>query len=228
MKNKVLLELYMVRHGQSKMNAAKEADPSTSELDRVDPVLTDLGERQAELLGKRLSAVSFDAIISSPLRRAVQTAVAVAKHQPETRYVRIEPIFTERGVPEGFKGLSFFELNDTYGCLTAAPSVQHLETAALVNDDGDDSYQALRAKEALCGLRSRYNRGEKVLVVFHAAFETDVILEALGIASPAAFDPELGNTSITRIVFHEQGTGSYGYDVKLMCLNDTAHLYNVL
>lgn len=59
------MELYFVRHG----NADSEGDGA----------LTDLGVEQADNLAKRLKAIQFDAIITSPLKRAHQTAEIVNK-----------------------------------------------------------------------------------------------------------------------------------------------------
>lgn len=47
--------------------------------DDADPVLTSLGEKQAQLLALRLRNTKFDAILSSPLTRAVQTATPLSE-----------------------------------------------------------------------------------------------------------------------------------------------------
>lgn len=61
--------LYLVRHGQSVANVTWEFS-----YRRVDPPLTDLGIRQARLTAEHLRSVQVDAIYSSPMLRAVQTA----------------------------------------------------------------------------------------------------------------------------------------------------------
>ena len=43
------------------------------------PHLTELGQKQAELLALRLRNINFDVILSSPLTRAVQTATPLAE-----------------------------------------------------------------------------------------------------------------------------------------------------
>ena len=47
--------------------------------DSDDPVLTELGHKQAQLLALRLRNIKFDAILSSPLTRAVQTATPLSE-----------------------------------------------------------------------------------------------------------------------------------------------------
>jgi serine/threonine-protein phosphatase PGAM5 len=65
--------LYLARHGE--FTAAHGSGPEDGEL-------TELGRRQAELLGRRLRDIPLSAIHHSPWRRAVQTAEAVAEHLP--------------------------------------------------------------------------------------------------------------------------------------------------
>jgi serine/threonine-protein phosphatase PGAM5 len=67
--------LYLVRHGE---HARKSADGDASELG-----LSELGQEQAKLLGRRLADVSFDVIRHSPLRRAAETAAILARYLPE-------------------------------------------------------------------------------------------------------------------------------------------------
>ncbi len=64
--------LYLVRHGQSDWNAANRFQG------HVDRPLTDLGRTQAEALARELASIALEAIYSSPLRRALDTATAVA------------------------------------------------------------------------------------------------------------------------------------------------------
>lgn len=66
------MDLYIIRHGESQGNVG---------LNIENPELTDLGKKQAELLALRLRNIKFDAILSSPLKRAVQTATPLAELQ---------------------------------------------------------------------------------------------------------------------------------------------------
>lgn len=66
------MDLYIIRHGESQGNIG---------LDIEDPKLTELGEKQAELLALRLRNIKFDAILSSPLTRAVHTATPLSELQ---------------------------------------------------------------------------------------------------------------------------------------------------
>lgn len=67
-----LVELYFLRHAHAGDGATWQGD------DTVRP-LTHKGERQAERLGRLLAGAAFrpDALVASPLARAVQTAAIV-------------------------------------------------------------------------------------------------------------------------------------------------------
>ncbi len=69
-----MTDTYFVRHGESTANEDKICAGHT------DVVLTKLGEQQADQAGSELAAsgVTIDVIISSPLKRAHQTALAIS------------------------------------------------------------------------------------------------------------------------------------------------------
>lgn len=68
--------LYLVRHGENPANLTKEFS-----CRKVDYSLTEKGRLQAEQTGRFLASVRFDALWTSPLRRAHETALAIARHQ---------------------------------------------------------------------------------------------------------------------------------------------------
>ncbi len=62
-----LAEIYLARHGQTEWSV------SGRHTGRTDIPLTDAGQRNAGRLGQRLQGVVFDAVWTSPLKRACQT-----------------------------------------------------------------------------------------------------------------------------------------------------------
>ena len=64
--------LYLVRHGQTPLNAADVL------RGLLDPALDDTGRRQARRLGTTLGPRRLSAVIASPLRRAQETAQPIA------------------------------------------------------------------------------------------------------------------------------------------------------
>jgi len=70
-----MAEIILVRHGETEWNVGGIY------RGRADVALDGVGVKQAELLGKYLSGLKLDAIYSSPLRRALDTANIVARYQ---------------------------------------------------------------------------------------------------------------------------------------------------
>jgi broad specificity phosphatase PhoE len=68
--------LYLVRHGATDNN---RADPPRLQGRRTDPPLSDEGRGQARQTGEFLAGFPLDAVCSSPLLRARQTAEAIAR-----------------------------------------------------------------------------------------------------------------------------------------------------
>ena len=67
-------EVLLIRHAQQEFKLDGVAG------DWIDPPLTEQGRAQAALAGEALSTKRFDAIYASPLKRARETAEAIAKH----------------------------------------------------------------------------------------------------------------------------------------------------
>ncbi|MGZ5379251.1 MAG: histidine phosphatase family protein [Mycobacterium sp.] len=63
-----------VRHGETSLNA----DGRLRGL--ADPELNECGERQARAVAIAIAKGDADVVVSSPLRRAVHTAAAIADH----------------------------------------------------------------------------------------------------------------------------------------------------
>lgn len=67
-------EVLLIRHGQQDANEAGTVG------DWTDPPLSEHGQRQARLLGAALSTTKLDAIYTSPLKRAQETAQGIVEH----------------------------------------------------------------------------------------------------------------------------------------------------
>src|SRR5215213_4397368 len=64
----VMLELYLVRHGETEWSRARR------HTGRTDLPLSPVGEAEARALGDHLRGLEVDRVLSSPLARAVTTA----------------------------------------------------------------------------------------------------------------------------------------------------------
>lgn len=138
--------LYFVRHGLSEMNVQGLFAGS------IDTPLTDEGRRQASIAGKLAQDLQIDLIVSSPLSRAHETALIIAKeigYPPEK--IHVNSLFTERNFGE-LEGKAWQpDLN-----LDGVADIEALDT--VLN----------RAEQAVAFLESRPE--QTILVVSHGAF----------------------------------------------------------
>ena len=216
------LELYMIRHGESVSNAGIEKDLPVEF--QTDPPLSPKGQREAELLGEYFKDLPLDYLLSSGMRRTMTTANEVAIRQPENgaRQIEVHKIFTECGTGEDSRNRTIEEIQQDIPAVIAAEGTDGTQTM-FYSKNHTDAQLLERAKDAVKYLRDRFHNGEKVMVVAHAAFNTFMLFAALGLSCEQAFDPSFHNTSITKITFFKEGTGSYG-DIHLDCQNSVPHL----
>jgi 2,3-bisphosphoglycerate-dependent phosphoglycerate mutase len=97
--------LIAIRHGETQWNLERR------EMGQLDSPLTERGIRQAEAIGRRMSGVSFEALYSSDLGRAVQTAEIIASMCGKS--VRLNPGLRERHMGL-FQGLTWEELGKKF------------------------------------------------------------------------------------------------------------------
>lgn len=83
--------IYFVRHGQSQANVDKVFAGS-----RLDSPLTELGFQQAVVTAAKLRQTPIDIIVSSPLKRATQTAERIAHEVNYAGKIQLQPLLAER------------------------------------------------------------------------------------------------------------------------------------
>ena len=116
-----MTQIILVRHGETEWNV-KEVFRG-----RIDIELNETGVKQAGLMAEYLSSLRIDAIYSSPLRRALTTAEAVAGYHKLN--VVITPGLTDFNYGE-WQGLSHQEVRDRYKQLYAQ-WINHPELAKI-------------------------------------------------------------------------------------------------
>jgi broad specificity phosphatase PhoE len=97
--------LYLVRHGETNHNAEERG------LGRADVPLSSRGRLQASLLAARFARVPVDAVLSSPLQRALEIARAIADHHALA--VDVRPELTELDVGDT-EGLTYAEIRERF------------------------------------------------------------------------------------------------------------------
>lgn len=101
-------ELLLIRHGETPWNAVRRLQG------HADIALNDAGKKQAQALANALKYEKLDAVLSSDLQRAIQTATAIKSAQNGlTHPLMSDAIFRERCYG-GFEGELINELENKY------------------------------------------------------------------------------------------------------------------
>ena len=197
---------YLIRHGQTEWNEKGIYQGWT------DIPLSEMGEKQAELLGKRFRKIPLDALYVSPLQRAIQTAEFVAKASGV-------PLVTDEHFKEinfgEWEGSSIPQLTEKYG----KPFTDFFANPFDVTFPGEGSFDKVRKRsvEGFMELLEKH-RGEKVAIVAHGGLLRVMMMSLMGMDNSFYRKTWLSNTSITTIDIFETG------ERMLFSLNDIAHL----
>ncbi len=220
------LELFIIRHGQSKGNVERVTEGLSFE-ELHDPRLTELGKKQAILCGERFKNTEFDAVYSSALLRAVETATEIIKKQPNEKHLKILPYLTEAGISPEYSHSSFTEINKINKNAFLAEDIDPDKSLFYYNSTSDEADLFERAEKALSYIKAHQRDGEKIAIVSHAAFITYLVFSLMGYKKECPFyDLDFKNTGVTKVTIYKKGTNKYG-DVVFEFINDTSHLYSL-
>lgn len=195
-----MMELLLIRH----------ALPVRRELriGAADPELSDQGRRQAELLAGYLSSEPIDAVYSSPLRRARETAAPLADVFDVEVSIRDGLAEWDRDSPEYVPVEELRAAGD--------PRWQALVAGAWEGDEPPEEFhgRVARSVEALVGA----HRGGRIAVVCHGGVINSYLAQVLGLdlQGNGFFYPNY--TSVHRVAAASTGERS------LVTLNETPHL----
>jgi broad specificity phosphatase PhoE len=203
-----MTEIILVRHGETEWNA------SETFRGRADVDLNATGIRQAELLGKYLSGEKIDLIYSSPLKRAVKTAEAIAKFQN----IEINTVENLIDFDYGeWQGLTLNEVKERYPELYQ----DWRDTPEQVRIPGGESLESVRDRAMPFVEDAVMRCGEgKVALVAHQVVHKVLICALLGLDNSNFRNIKLDNGAITRFVYD-------GHRVILNAHNDTSYLKDI-
>jgi broad specificity phosphatase PhoE len=163
------MNLIAVRHGETEWNV------QLREMGHLNSPLTARGVQQAEAVGRRLESVGFDALYSSNLGRAVQTAEIIASICHKS--VHIDTGLRERHMGI-FQGLTREEISEKYPEQMAA-----YERAGFMDviPEGETAQERTdRSARVLTEIASRHPQ-QTIVVVTHGGFLTGFLGFVLGI-----------------------------------------------
>jgi probable phosphoglycerate mutase len=190
------VELLLIRHARpTRLDGEPGGPPADPGLDRE-------GHRQAESLATWLSDESIDAIWSSTMRRAVETAAPLGD--------RLDlPVHPEPDLIEADHDATSYVPLEEMG-----PDAWEDPVATVFGDQDPEVFRQ-RVAGALNRIASAHPSAS-VAVVCHGAVINSAVADVLGLAVPLFFAP--GYTSISRVLVDRSGRRS------LWSLNETAHL----
>jgi len=206
-KRRTKIRLYLVRHGETEYNVDRRIQGGAS-----DTVLNALGRKQAKSVALFFKNTNIDAVYSSPLKRALFTAKAIAYYH--NQHVHIEKDLREIDVGE-LEGVPFNELS---------PDLSSL----LLNWEHGDGNKTLPGGESLLDVRKRTwdvverinkQNPESAVIVSHYFSILSIICAALDMPPNGISLMRIKNGSISILDFKD------GKAI-LTSLNDTCHQNN--
>ena len=202
------MELHLIRHGETDWNQARRIQGG-----RSDTQLSETGRQQVARLGLRLQSEKIDAIYSSPLQRAQDTARAIAHYHRLP--VGIEPSLKEIDVGE-LEGMSIAgvgklsELLVSYKQGDELPRLPGGESVAEVQQRVWSTIQRLVDK----------HREGVLVVVSHYFSVLTAICSVLNLPLSEINRLRINPSSISVITFD-------GQTPRLTLFNDTCHLAGI-
>jgi ribonuclease H / adenosylcobalamin/alpha-ribazole phosphatase len=195
----------LLRHGQTPMSVQKRY------AGRSDVPLTDVGVQQAVAAAKRLASADLGVIVTSPLRRAVQTAGEVAG-------VTGIPVVTDEGFAEAdfgaWDGLTFAEVRERW----PAEVTEWLADPQVAPPGGESLAEvSARVTDALRRVLTGRER-QRVLIVSHVTPIKTLVTAALGAPPAAMYRMHLDVAALSQIDWYADGPAV------LRSFNDTGHL----
>ena len=188
------LWLTLVRHAETDWNREQRFQGGT------DTELSAAGRAQAEAAARLLAREPLAAVWSSPLRRARETADAIAR--PHGFKVQTHPGLREMGFG-AWEGLTGDEVRarfaEAHRCWREDPA-----RAAWSGGEPLGEVRA-RALGALAELRAQYD-GRRVCVVAHGVTNRVLILEALGLPLDRLWTFQMSHTGISDLEFRDDWT----------------------
>ncbi len=181
------MELILVRHGETEWNIGEIF------RGRIDIDLSETGWKQAELLGKYLSRVKIEAIYSGPLKRALNTAQAIARYH--NLEVQIAAGLNDLDFGQ-WQGLSRQEVSEKYQGLYAEWA-NHPERVTLPGGETLGQVRA-RAVKVVDEVIARHKGA--VVLVSHRVVNKVLICALLGLDDSHFWNIRLDTCGITTFI----------------------------
>lgn len=229
------MELFIIRHAQSTNNALPD-----QRLRVVDPPLTDLGVRQAELVARHLAngvdhetapiegqpsdaplGMGIEQLYCSAMKRALQTATAIGRALNLRPHLWVDiheegGMWLDHGPAEGIRG----HTGMTRGQIAA--EFPDCVLSEEITDQGWWRYGQeerapflQRAARVAARLRADARKDIRVALVTHGGFGAYLLRELVGAPPDAPVFFHHDNTGVTRVRFRMDGRVSVRYQNRI-------------
>ncbi len=199
--------MFLVRHAESTWNRLKKIQGQR------DPQLSPYGRKEAKLLARRFKGLSFDAVYSSPLKRAHETAGAIVGKTAE-----IELLDDLKEINLGdWEGKTLRQIRRKFGESFDRWAVR--PTRIRVPGGEDFREFKKRVGRALRGIERKHKEGN-ILVVCHGGVISTYSTSLLNLPPDDVWCLTVKNASLTIVEVNP--------DVhKLITFNDISHLMSL-
>jgi probable phosphoglycerate mutase len=196
MHNENTTRIILIRHGETAWNAERRLQG------HLDIDLNAEGQRQARALASALAGEHFDALVSSDLARAAQTAKAVGD-------VLHLPLFIDARLRErcygGFEGLLYSEIAERYPREFAAWQGRDVDGELPPGKNRGETFRQFydRAMGAILGWAAD-NPGKSLALVAHGGVLECAYRAALGLSLETPRNFKVLNASINRFIVQDR------------------------
>jgi broad specificity phosphatase PhoE len=209
-----MLTLVLTRHGLT-----ERSDPEQHLGQGIDIGLSPAGAAQAAALAARIADERFDRIIASPLRRARETAAAVARRRP----LETDPRLMEMDYGE-WEGRTYDAIDARDAARRARWVADPEANACPGGESGADVARRARAflADLLAWAGDRPAEDPVVLAVAHSTLNRVLLCVAVGIPVREyrrRFTQSQGNLTVLR-----WPTGAQPEQARILTVNDTSHV----
>ncbi|MGZ6328995.1 MAG: histidine phosphatase family protein [Candidatus Limnocylindrales bacterium] len=217
-----MLTVVLTRHG-----GTTRSKPEQHLGQHLDVPLSDEGRAQAAALGRRLAGVTFERVVASPLRRAVETArLIVPVREPETDARLLEMDYG------AWEGLTYEQVTARDGPARLLWEADPASLACPGGESGNDVAARVRSflEAAIDGAEAGAPAGaaapadtadHRILVVGHSTTDRILLCVALGVPVRdfrRRFVQDPANLTVVRF------TGPRGSGAQALVVNDVGHL----
>ncbi len=196
------MNLLLIRHGQTNWNLEQRFQGQS------DIPLNETGRKQAAALAERLAAETFDAVYTSDLQRATETAKIICASP-----IHPDPRLREVNFGD-WEGLTYDEIKAKHPETLAAWEADIFKNAPPHGETLEGL--AERVQFILDELRAKH-QDQRILIVAHGGVLQTLICLALKLPPTMYWQFHLSTASLSEVAFYPAGA-------ILNSLNDTSHL----